>query len=139
MTFTSPRHRRQDTQGGSRRTAGFTLIELLIVVAIIGILASIAYPSYPRYVEDARRTDGQSGLMQAAQQLERCYTVRASYVDCPFSSSSPDEIYTITVERNASTFTLMAATTQPDRCANDLTLNHQGVRGPDECWYCHCH
>ena len=116
------------------RQAGFTLIELMIAVAIIAILASIAYPSYQRYVQDARRTDGQSGLMQAAQQLERCYTVQASYEGCDFTNVSPDEAYTITAERTASTFTLTATTAQPDRCNSDLTLNHQGVRSPRECW-----
>ncbi|TDX24205.1 type IV pilus assembly protein PilE [Modicisalibacter xianhensis] len=121
-----------------RRERGFTLIELMIAVVIIGILASIAYPLYTGYVERARRTDGQAGLMNAAQQLERCYTVQSSYAGCTFSTASPDGHYAISraTESNTATFTLSANYTGggDDGCANDLTLDHRGVRGPDACW-----
>jgi len=65
-------NRRAGDYGKHQR--GFTLIELLIAVVIIGIIASIAYPSYTRYVERSVRSDGQTALLQAASEMERCYS-----------------------------------------------------------------
>ncbi|HEY9816901.1 MAG TPA: type IV pilin protein [Candidatus Obscuribacterales bacterium] len=94
MSPTSTRPRPQGPSGSSRRSAGFTLIELMIAVAVIGILAAIAIPSYQGYVERARVSDGQSGLMQAAQEMERCYTVNSQYLSsCLVTDSSPDGHY----------------------------------------------
>lgn len=81
-----PRHAPVSAQGG------FTLIELMIAVAVIAILASIAVPSYRGYVERATRTDAHAGLMEAAGQLERCYTVNNSYANCNVITNSPTEI-----------------------------------------------
>ena len=53
---------------------GISLIELMIVVAIVGILGGLAYPSYMDSITDARRTDAQAVLMEAAQYMERFYT-----------------------------------------------------------------
>ncbi len=58
---------------------GFTLIELMIVGVVIGVLAAIAYPSYTQYVMRARRVDAKQALMQAAQWMERSYTVNYKY------------------------------------------------------------
>jgi len=138
VTQPSTRRRPQGPAGSTRRSAGFTLIELMIAVAIIGILASIAYPSYQRYVQDSRRVDAHAGLMQAAQQLERCYTVSASYSGCDFTTTSPEGLYTISREEpeGATSFTLSASTDLEDRCeGGPLTLDHRGERGPsDDCW-----
>lgn len=58
----------------SNRKTGFSLIELVIAVAVVGILAAIAYPSYVNQVREARRTDAQRLLLEAANRQERVYT-----------------------------------------------------------------
>lgn len=120
---------------------GFTLIELMIVVVIIGIIASIAYPSYTRYVQKSVRTDAHAGLMQAASELERCYTRTYSYDSCDILDESPDKNYTITVDpASGGGYTLTASTEQNDGCSENLTLTARGERKPDgsdggpDCW-----
>lgn len=135
-----------------RKQSGFTLIELMVVVAIVGILASIALPMYSDYVTRSKRTDGQSALMQIAQELERCYTQFSAYnhASCSIvssgavSQSSPEGFYSITSSTlTATTFTL-TATPQGAQATNDtdcasLTLTHLGQQGATgsstaKCW-----
>jgi type IV pilus assembly protein PilE len=64
----------------ARSARGVTLIELMIAVAIVGILAAVAYPSYQAQVRRANRTEAKAELMEATQELEKCYTRYGSYV-----------------------------------------------------------
>jgi type IV pilus assembly protein PilE len=115
---------------------GFTLIELIIVVAIIAILAAIAYPRYTGYVERSLRADAHAGLHIAAGALERCYTEKYSYAECPIKGTSPDEAYTISYSVDDEVgYVITASTGRDDGCSGDITLNGQGKRGPDNsCW-----
>jgi len=58
---------------------GFSLVELLLTVTVIGILAAIAIPSYSAYIVRGQRTAAKTALLQAAQFLERNYTVNGCY------------------------------------------------------------
>ena len=113
---------------------GFTLIELMIVLVIIGMVASIAYPSYTRYVQKSVRTDAHAGLMQAASELERCYTRSYSYSDCTISELSPEKNYEIAESINGDGYLLTASTVQDDGCEEDITLSSSGERLPNACW-----
>jgi len=128
-----------------KRSAGFSLIELMIVVGITGILGAIAFPSYIHYVTEAKRSDGPIALMNAAQNLERCFSQTNAYnhADCAFAVTSPEGHYAITIARTPTTFTLTAtpqAATHTDLICANLTLTHTGVQGESgtgtvaDCW-----
>lgn len=59
---------------------GFTLIELMVAVAILGILAAIAYPNYMEHVRTGHRTAARAALLDAAQALERYYSINGTYL-----------------------------------------------------------
>jgi type IV pilus assembly protein PilE len=116
---------------------GFTLIELMIVVAIVAILAAVAFPAYGIYVERSQISDGKSGLLEAAQRMERCYTSNMSYAGCNVSSDSPEGYYGLSVSSDATSFTVTASGQNGRVTSGDcstMTINHQGVRTPDTCW-----
>ncbi|HAO02872.1 type IV pilin protein [Vreelandella aquamarina] len=127
-------NRRAGDYGKHQR--GFTLIELLIAVVIIGIIASIAYPSYTRYVERSVRSDGQTALLQAASEMERCYSRDYTYEECDLEMTiSPSGHYEISLDSESdSSYLLTASTERSDGCDGDLTLDAKGVRAPEACW-----
>lgn len=69
----------QQAVGRHQGNAGFTLIELMITVAVIGILAAIAVPSYFEYVQRATRAEAKAQLMEAAQFMQRFYSLHNGY------------------------------------------------------------
>lgn len=127
-------NRRAGDYGKHQR--GFTLIELLIAVVIIGIIASIAYPSYARYVERSVRSDGQTALLQAASEMERCYSRDYTYEECDLEMTiSPSGHYEISLDSESdSSYLLTASTERSDGCEGNLTLDAKGVRAPEACW-----
>lgn len=137
-----------------KRANGFSLIELMIVVAVIGILSAIAYPSYQESVRKGNRAEVKAALLEAAQALERFYSLNGSYLSAPdtlpnvYSANVPsaqDTKYQISVQGTPSrnTYTLRATRSgsmSGDPCG-DFEISHTGqkavvnaTRTADECW-----
>jgi len=134
---------------------GFTLIELMIVILIVGILVAIAYPSYQEHVTRARRTDGQTALLDLASRLERYYSERNTYqtatigtganTDILNTNTTPEGWYVLSITNQTPTaYTIQAAPrnaqSSDTRCLN-LTYNSLGQKGfssvtgsLDRCW-----
>lgn len=144
------------TRASSRRAAvGVTLVELMIAVAIVGILAAIAYSSYQAQVRRGNRTDGKAELLEAAQELEKCYTRYGAYNNAACASYnltnggnrlSERGKYRITFRAGsvaANTYVLQATLEPgrgPDPECGVLSIDQSGQRdrsgnGPlDRCW-----
>lgn len=143
--------------------SGFTLIEVMVVVAVVGILSAIAYPAYTDYILRSYRAEGRNMLLEAAQFLEKNYTLTQRY-NVSASGGAMDNAALVTaglgtVPRGGGSkiryritfldgptrdsYTLIATAEGPqvkDDCQN-LTLNNLQVRGRtgsiptvSECW-----
>ncbi|MGO4260102.1 type IV pilin protein [Lysobacter sp. TAB13] len=123
---------------------GFTLMELMVVVAIVGILAGIAIPTYQDSVRKSRRGQAKADLVEAAQAMERYYTVNGSYAGASLlfnrSPQTGDIQYAIAFDKapTAQKFGIKATPQGPqtkDRCG-ELSIDSTGVKRPDDpaCW-----
>ena len=77
---------------------GFTLIQLLIVVLIAAILATIAYPSYQNYIRQTRLAAVRTQMLHNAQQLERYYTQKSTFVGFPAGNLQQNQYFNIGFE-----------------------------------------
>lgn len=129
-----------------RKQSGVTLVELMITVGIIGILAAIAYPSYQSQVRRGNRTDAKAELMEASQEMEKCFTRFGRYSfpvagECPTfdllngaGRLSEKGKYRVSfqVTPTNTTYVLLATrepNTGPDPECGDFTLDQSGLRG----------
>ena len=79
---------------------GFTLIELLIVVLIAAILATIAYPSYQNYIRQTRLASVRTQMLHNAQQLERYYTQKSTFVGFPDGNLQQNQYFDISFSKD---------------------------------------
>lgn len=122
----------------NKNRLGFTLIELMIVVAVVAILSAIALPSYNEYIRRGHRADARTGLLQAAQWLERAATANGTYpTTLPAAltwSGDTSKRYTIDFDgtQTIAGYTLVATRKSPgpqsgDKCGN-YTLTNRGAQ-----------
>ncbi len=80
-------------------TAGFTLIELMIVVVIASILLAIAIPTYRHEIQESRRTDAKTALLDLAAREQRYFSVQnsftTSFVNLGYASSGTPASVTV--------------------------------------------
>ena len=138
------------------RNSGFTLIEAMITATILGMLAMIAYPSFMQSVRKSKRTDAQTALTRASNNLERFFGTNGTYttdttqlglnIDAGTAYSDSSH-YIITVTAGAtgigSSYVVNANAVAGDMQAEDtgctaLSLDSLGRRTPDpvtsRCW-----
>lgn len=123
--------------------SGFSLIELVIAMAIVAILVAIAYPSYHNYIVNARRTDGQTALLDLASRMEQYYSENHTYqtatiaaggaTDVMDSATSPEGWYVLSISNATPTTYTLQATPQNSQATGDtrcqtLTLNQLGIK-----------
>lgn len=125
-----------------RNNRGFTLIELMITLVIISILAMIAVPAYNSSITKARRTDGQSALMDVMAKQERYFTENNTYTtnlaQLPADTTSEEGFYTITAGACGSGIDscviLTATPTGAQASDGNLTYNSRGQKLPADKW-----
>jgi len=121
---------------------GFTLIELMIVVAIVTILAMIAVPAYNNSTLKARRSDGQTALMDVMAREERYFTERNTYTTnlaaLPATAASQEGYYLVSAAACGGGITscvILTATAQNAQTPDgNLTLDSRGQKLPANKW-----
>lgn len=137
-----------------RRKVGFTLIEILIVVAIVGILSAIALPSYSEYVRRSDRSEARMVMLEAANWMERRFTVHHSYLSAdggipalppgmrqsPKTGTAKYVIGLMAEDTGLTTYKLQAIPQRDDKCGT-FVLDQSGARSlrdskasVEECW-----
>ena len=85
---------------------GFSRVELIIVVAILAILVGLLAPQYLKYVEKSRKSADASNL----DEMVRAIQVYAADAE----ETLPEDRYTITIGKTATTVTAESATKKAD-------------------------
>ncbi|MFK3649260.1 type IV pilin protein [Lysobacter enzymogenes] len=141
-------------QSSARAERGFTIIELMIALAIVSILVGIAVPMYNDSVRKARRGQAKADLAEAAQAMERFYTLNNAYTgggkttvaDFAGFNQSPQKgtkFYDLSFDGaiDASTFKIIAkpvsGTGQEKDDCGTLSIDNTGKKlpaTPEKCW-----
>jgi len=144
----------RDKQASARAERGFTIIELLIALAVVAILVGVAVPTYQDSVRKSRRGQAKSDLAEAAQAMERSYTLNNTYVvagkttvaDYTGFGQSPQKgtkFYDLSFDGAvaAGTFKIVAkpvtGTGQEKDACGTLSIDNTGKKEPatpEKCW-----
>jgi type IV pilus assembly protein PilE len=116
---------------------GFTLIELMVVLLIIAVLATLAYPSYTEHVARSRRSDAKAALQDAAQWMERQFTVSNNY-SMTANSTAINSTYLATAPLKANSSSISAYYTLsfasgPTSSSYTLQMVPIGAMSTDRC------
>jgi type IV pilus assembly protein PilE len=109
---------------------GFTLIELMIVVVIVGILAAVAIPSYQSAIQKGRLTTAKGIMQEAAQNLERSYSLNNSYPD---QSAFPSVFTTSPKSGEGAAFFNIVYAPAGDKASYTLTATVVSTYMPSTC------
>jgi type IV pilus assembly protein PilE len=63
--------------------AGFSLIELMIVLVILAIVVAIAVPTYNLEMQQSRRTEARTAVLELAGREEKYFSTNNSYTNDP--------------------------------------------------------
>ncbi len=126
------------------------MLELLVVMAIIAILMASASPIYIDHLVKSRRNLAQINLLKLASQLEKFYSLNATYqgatlAELGSNAYSDDHFYQFNIQSaNDSTYLIEAIplgqqALQDSQCKT-LSFNEQGLKmssgllSPEQCW-----
>lgn len=110
----------------------------MVALMIMSILISIAYPSYTHYLIQTRRSDGQTALLDLANQMERYFTMNNTYSGATLATlgmteTSPAGFYALSINQiNTTNYKLQAVPIGPqiaDTTCGTLTFNQLGEKG----------
>ena len=79
------------------RPRGFTLIELVVVMVITAILLAIAIPGYLHQIQQSRRTDAKSALLDLAAREQSVFATTQAYGTTPSSVGYSGAAFPVTV------------------------------------------
>lgn len=136
---------------GLNKQGGFSLLELMIVVVVVAILSAVAYPSYQSHIAASRRAEAKAALMEAAQYMEREFSLTGGYSSANLVSAGLSTLprdggsayYQLAANTSGAQFTLSATPTgamNGDKCGvlmldqvGRQTLSGASVTAAD-CW-----
>lgn len=131
------------TMQGSR---GFSLLELMIAVTVLGIVTAAAVATYGNSMIKTRRGTAEACLMEAAQFMERNYTLNMTYAVADFPElACADELedfydFDFVGVPDGTTY-VVAATPEGDQAKDTqcgtLSIDQAGAKNAnniDACW-----
>lgn len=129
----------------NRNTNGFSLIEMMVVLAIIVILTALAFPNFTKQIEQTRRTEATTALLEYALQFEEFYGTNYTYTGADTfyglssNPSTENNYYQLSsdIDEDGDGFTITATaqgTQAGDTSCLTLTIDNIGQKLPSTCW-----